>query len=332
MSIDEIRDLLEGIEQYIPEEYTPTDFEVVVSVDMDGVLAEFMIHPEKYMPTLRELRGDVLNVPKLSEGESVQTLLDWAQTLVDEVKTYQGDVNNFVAEAKANFSDVLKNFNTPPWMESEYYRWLPPMDNMVEAVRLLSKVPQIMDANGVVYNLKMKICSCSPNPDASLDKYIWLSQHLPEVDSITIVPYDEHKSGRNKAIALGLPVEEPGLPLPTPELIEHRQKSVFIHLDDNTKVINGMELYGVSCIKCLNGINDTHKSFVGPRVDILDSSTNIFKNMIQQFSKIATRVMDERFAIQNKQPDKTVELTSNEPDIEPLPDVDKDARNNNNER
>lgn len=317
MSIDEIRELIEGLEKYVPEEYIPTDFDVIVSIDMDGVLAEFMTNPETYMPKLRQMRGEYLEIPKNTEAVTVESLIEHLSKLIEEVKDYQGDVNKYQKDVEESFGNVLKNFNSPPWLEPEYYRWLPPMENMVKAIRCLSKVPQIIDDNGVPYNLKLKICSCSPNDKASLDKYIWISQYLPEIDSVTIVPYDENNSGRNKAIALGLPISDPELPEPTPELIEHRKKSVCIHLDDNTKVMRDMMKNGIDeCIKCLNGINDTHKSWEGPRISILDSDVSIFRNLIKSLSQISARVMTKRYELQSQR-----EVGSK--DISQMPDIDE---------
>lgn len=341
MSIDEIRDLLEGLESFIPEDYEPSDFNIVASIDMDGVLAEFMTNVDTYLPKLRELRPDVFNVPSLSAGNPVDVFVKWAEKAISEIKDYQGDVNRYKKEVEQSFGDVLKNFNSPPWLEPEYYRWLPPMDEMVKAMRCLSKVPQLMDSNGVRYNLKLKICSCAPTNEAGIDKCIWASQHCPELDDVIIVPYDENNSGRNKAIALGLPVSEPGFPEPTPELIEHRQKTVFIHLDDNTRVLNDMCKYGVEGIKCINGINDTHKTWQGSRVDICASFREIFRNVVPLISNIAGRVMSERFGLENQYEDKSqayqkdTSVTNEIPDIS-VPDIDTEnpghRRNNDDAR
>jgi hypothetical protein len=315
MSIDEIKDLIEDLEGYIPEEYVPTDFEVVFSIDMDGVLAEFMNNPDTYLPTLRKMRGDVLEMPKSSDENYVQVLTEWASTLLDEVKDYQGDINRYTNEVKESFGNILKNLNSPPWMEDEYYRWLPQMSETVQAIRYLSKVPQIMDENGNIYNLKIKICSCSPSEKATLDKYIWLSQNLPEVDNITIVPYDENNSGRNKAIALGLPIVDPSLPEPTTDLIRFRSKCVFIHLDDNTKVLKDMEKHGCKGIKGMNGINHGNHWF-GPRVDLTQPSVRLFKDLISNLSKVTTQEISRRYNLETSK-------DYNEPDLANIPDIEQ---------
>ena len=314
MGIDEIRDLIYGLEGYIPEDYVPTDFEIIFSVDMDGVLAEFMTNPDTYLPSLRKLRGDI-EMPNLNGVDSVQVLTDFAQNLLNEIREYEGDVNRYTNEVKESFAKVLKNLNSPPWMEDEYYRWLPQMEESVQAIRYLSKVPQIMDDNGVVYNLKIKICSCSPSEKATLDKYIWLSQNLPEVDSITIVPYDENNSGRNKAIALGLPIVDPSLPEPTPELIEYRSKCVFIHLDDNTKVLKDMEKHGCIGLKGMNAINHG-RNWTGPRVDLTMPSIKLFKELVTSLSKITTKEMTRRYNLESVRP-------INEPDLSNIPDLEQ---------
>ena len=343
MGIDEIRDLIdENLEHYIPEDYEPTDFNIVVSIDMDGVLAEFMTNADTYLPKLRELRPDIFNVP--TSDNPVEAFVKWAQKTVTEITEYQGDVNRYKKEVEQSFGDVLKNFNSPPWLEPEYYRWLPPMEEMVKAMRCLSKVPQLIDSNGVRYNLKLKICSCAPTSEAGIDKCIWVSQHCPELDDVIIVPYDENNGGRNKAIALGLPVSEPGFPEPSAELIEHRQKTVFIHLDDNTKVLNGICKYGAEGVKCINGINDTHGSWKGPRIDICSSFKEIFRSIVPVLSNIAGRVMSERFDLENQIPfisqetkqelaDYAVSLDdrSDELPYDDFPTVD-DSDNNTNTR
>ena len=318
MSIDELRELFDvdgGIGKYIPETYQPTEFTLVVSIDMDGVLCEFLSVVEelnKYLVQLEEMRGFGIKMPEPPDKETMEGLLSWCNKMVDMVNQREGNIEASIKEITKTFDKLKKSVNSPAWLEEQYYRWLPPMQNMCDAVKMLTKVPQIVDEHGIAYNLVVKVCSCSPSEKATLDKYIWLAQNLPEINNIIIVPYDENNSGRNKAIALGLPVIDPSLPEPSPELVNHRSKTMFVHLDDCTKVIKDMQRYGVSCIKCRNGINDTHKSFIGPRLDILDTPSNILKNMVKIFSQIATKEAERRFGV------KSVEKTNEKVDEAPM--------------
>ena len=58
---------------------------------------------------------------------------------------------------------------------------------------------------------------------------------------------------------------------------------------------------GVIGVKCLNGINDTHKSFEGPRLNILESSGKILKNMLSIASNELSREAVRRFELTPKE-------------------------------
>lgn len=266
MGIDDQRNILDGLKSFVPEEYVPTEFKVIFHFDMDGVLAQWMTEPEKVF-------------------------------------------DNPLFDGISNSKD--SGATGPAYLRDNYYLVLPPYEEMVEAVRQLTHIKQIHDTSGVVYNVDVNICSCVPGDSntAVADKHRWGNYYLPEVTSRTFVAYDENSSGINKALAMGLPVPttdgiDIGL---SPRYIEHCSQTFHIHFDDNTKVLKDLMQYnnqirtGVIGVKCLNGINDTHKSFEGPRLNILESSGKILKNMLSIASNELSREAVRRFELTPKE-------------------------------
>lgn len=118
--------------------------------------------------------------------------------------------------------------------EKEYFLKLPPMLNMVEAIKSVAESAQNID----VYILS----SCLDNEFAKSEKNAWLDKYLPSIDK-------EHrifcKYGLDKSSYI------------------LEKTNIDVLLDDYTKNLN--EWHGIG-IKILNGINDTNKSWNGQRI------------------------------------------------------------------
>ena len=133
---------------------------------------------------------------------------------------------------------TLAKFNPVTKMETlyekEYFSKLPPMWNMVLAVKNL-----VASKDMEVFILS----ACLDSPYAREEKNQWLDEYLPEIDN-------EHRIfceyGKEKSL-----------------FISHHIESDVL-LDDYTKNLNAWKGVG---IKVLNGINDTNKSWKGERIN-----------------------------------------------------------------
>lgn len=121
-----------------------------------------------------------------------------------------------------------------------YMKERTPIENMVEAARILSEQYEVWTASAVL-----------PYNHSVPDKDYWLDKEMPFIpkDHRIYIPY-----GTDKGKAL-----EPYI----------REGDIFI--DDysaNLKSVSSYYKGKVSCIKCCNGINDTNHSWIGHRISI----------------------------------------------------------------
>ena len=285
----------EAITPLYPKDYVYTNFTIKIHFDMDGVLAQWMRNPELVFDSLREIDPERFAVP---DSLSREEMKEWASNLLSDVLEYEGDVKQHIKDLKAQVDELAKNSSSSylAFMRDGYYRHLPPMENMVKAVNLMLPIRQIQDKNGVVWNVEYDITSCYPTESTAFrDKNLWINQYIPNMPARILVPYDEHRSGINKALAMGLPVPEAEDPMYSDQYLETNNKTVHVLFDDNTKVGSDAMQYGAQFIKCLNGINDTHKSYKGPRLDITEAPVTVASKGLLMVSDIAARVAQERF-------------------------------------
>ena len=198
----------EAITPLYPKDYVYTNFTIKIHFDMDGVLAQWMQNPELVFDSLREIDPERFAVP---DSLSREEMKEWASNLLSDVLDYEGDVKQHIKDLKAQVDELAKNSSSSylAFMRDGYYRHLPPMENMVKAVNLMLPIRQIQDKNGVVWNVEYDITSCYPTESTAFrDKNLWINQYIPNMPARILVPYDEHRSGINKALAMGLPVPE----------------------------------------------------------------------------------------------------------------------------
>lgn len=124
-----------------------------------------------------------------------------------------------------------------------YMKERTPIENMVEAARLLSEQYDVWTASAVL-----------PYDYSVPDKDYWLDKEMPFIpkDHRVYIPY-----GTDKGKAL-----KPYI----------REGDIFI--DDysaNLKAVSSYYKGRVSCIKCCNGINDTNHSWMGHRISIFSA-------------------------------------------------------------
>jgi len=141
-----------------------------------------------------------------------------------------------------------------------YFEELPPNKNMVEQVKRLCDYavdrPEIEVAIFSSY--------LTDSPYALAEKNRWLNKYLPGVYHRIFTP-----CGISKALQVD------------PDI------ATWMLLDDLTDNLNGFKDRGMLAGKILNGINDTHRSWVGPRFDF-ESPTlakeviNYLKNTLQK--------------------------------------------------
>lgn len=145
--------------------------------------------------------------------------------------------------------------------EEGYFRSLKPQENVVEAVRSLHK-----EKNGIEVYILSSVLSDSPY--ALKEKNAWLDQYLPELDT-------EHRifpaCGQDKKDYI------PGTP----------GKTDFL-LDDYTK---NLQLWDPPCvgIKLLNGINNTHGTWKGKKVDRNQRPDILAEQIQMQMEKAESR-------------------------------------------
>lgn len=156
------------------------------------------------------------------------------------------------------------------WSKPGYSRKLPPLRNMVDAVRLLiasGEKPEIY------------ICSAAVSMDFAVeDKKYWLKQNkidIPE-ENMLFVPY-----GCSKKEAIEKFMEEKGKKIEGGDLF----------IDDYTaNLIDVGRISAITPIKILNGINDTNRTFKGMRISAFSSAVDIAMMLLgvsQFLSKVA---------------------------------------------
>lgn len=150
---------------------------------------------------------------------------------------------------------VLAEFNEGASLEElfspGYFRYLPPLNNMVEAIRLLTNDPDV----------EIFVLSHVLTEQAAADKSEWLAKHLPEIknEHQIFVPYGGIKS-------------------------EHISDGILtsdVLLDDFTQ---NLRLWSGIAIKVLNGINFRKKTWKGHIVLGL-SEPNTIATAIRAISK-----------------------------------------------
>lgn len=128
-------------------------------------------------------------------------------------------------------------------LKKGYFKTVPPMLRMIRTIRML-EAKDVID----VY-----IVSCSPNADTTVDKQFWFDEWLPEIprERRIFIPFGENKCDflKDMEIRVG-----------------------DVALDDYTPNLNAYrrDIPQLTPIKVLNGINDTHRSWVGPRISADD--------------------------------------------------------------
>ena len=145
-----------------------------------------------------------------------------------------------------------KNATTRDLLTPGYFFGLQPMENVTEALYLLHNK-----------GYEIIICSASLNERCSEDKKMWLSVNMPFVkpENQLFVEYGESKGERLKELGL---------------------ESGDIFLDDYTLNLEDVRktVPGVIPVKLLNGINDTHRSWKGMRVDSKLSAERLSTNLL----------------------------------------------------
>lgn len=170
-----------------------------------------------------------------------------------------GTINPFrMPNEEYVFNGEVRHFHYEDIFEAGYFMTLPPKTNVIEAVRALKY-------SGLeVFSLS----AVEPRSvTAYVDKNRWLDVYVPEVD-------DKHRifvpCGTKKVDFLNL-----------------ENTVLNFMLDDYTR--NLQEFTSVSDknvgIKILNGINDTHKSWQGYRVDGSLNSIDLSKSIVDIFLK-----------------------------------------------
>ena len=130
------------------------------------------------------------------------------------------------------------------WSKEGYAETLPVMQNMVGAAKILAKHASIYSASAAI-----------DKPWSIPNKGAWLDREVPEIKKENRV---YTKYGEDKSAIIGQAIDiEPG--------------DVFI--DDYTPNLIDMQkaFPSLTCVKVLNGINDTNKTWKGARISA-DSS------------------------------------------------------------
>lgn len=208
------------------------------------------------------------------------------------------DMDGVLAEWKT----APKDAPIAPWLEEGYYFNLKPNQAILEATKRLSEVEEITTTQGIKCKFRLGILSCYPlDSKTSLsDKHQWLNKYFPQVDSRLFVPFDENRSGENKLEAVGLhtPRENELNPQVSPELSQARLCSFHLLFEDYTKNLLDWQDHGGLGIKVLNGINDRHKTWTGPRVNI--NSDTLYEDMLNTIIESVSREMELRFGLSAK--------------------------------
>ncbi len=155
-----------------------------------------------------------------------------------------------------------KDAGPDKWAAPGYARTLEPLDNVARTVRFLLRDPKHYGEEVEIY-----ILSAVVSMDFAVeDKKAWLESkdiYIPNSRQI-YVPY-----GQSKAQAIkdaGVVIDEDG-------------SDLFI--DDYTKnLFDMMEHSSLTPVKMLNGINDTHKTWAGPRVSAFSSPRAIAETLV----------------------------------------------------
>lgn len=123
-----------------------------------------------------------------------------------------------------------------------YFLELPPNMNVVKAV---TRLAQNADKQGISIAV---FSSYLPDSRFALEeKEQWVDKYLPFIKERIFTPCGISKASQIKA-----------------------DSSDWFLIDDLTENIRGFQEAGMSGIKMLNGINDTHRSWTGLRVDMND--------------------------------------------------------------
>ncbi len=149
------------------------------------------------------------------------------------------------------------------WSKAGYSRGLAPLGNMIPAVKLMLENPLpimgLMDESIDIY-----ILSATVSDDAIADKKWWYEDQgldIPE-DHMIFVPYG--KSKKEALLNAGVDIE-PG--------------DIFV--DDYTKNLIEVDGFnGITAVKLMNGINDTHKTWNGQRISAFSSPSEIIKALV----------------------------------------------------
>lgn len=138
--------------------------------------------------------------------------------------------------------------------EKNYFFDLAPYENVVEAVRKIVKEEPDIE----VFILSAYL---TDSDYALTEKQAWLDKYLPEIDQ-------EHRIFCTCQTKVNKKEYAPGGILETDRL-----------LDDYTMNLNDWEPPAVG-IKLINGINDTHKSWIGERISRFESPDTLKESIV----------------------------------------------------
>ena len=146
------------------------------------------------------------------------------------------------------------------WSAEGYAESLPVIENMVGAAKILAKHARIYSASAAI-----------DKPWSIPNKGSWLDREVPEITKENRV-YTKYGEDKSAIIRDAIDIE-PG--------------DVFI--DDYTPNLIDMQkaFPQLTCVKVLNGINDTRKTWKGPRISA-DSSPEAIAMQILGLSLAAT--------------------------------------------
>lgn len=171
----------------------------------------------------------------------------------------------------AIFNNSIKNLDI--LYEEGYFRKLEPMHNVVHAIKQLATTSK----NFEVYILS----SCLDSPHATKEKNEWIDKHLSEIPKERRV-FCEYGKPKHEAIVGGITRDD-------------------ILLDDYTKNLEEWKKQGGTGVKILNGINDTNKSWIGPRIESqLQADLFFFKLQTLIHDKIIHRTMTQDYNIEER--------------------------------
>lgn len=166
-----------------------------------------------------------------------------------KMKNIYFDMDGTLCEFKS--VDTLETLYEPG-----YFLNLKPHENMLEAVKIMAASKD--------YEVHILSAVLSDSPYALREKNAWLDYYLPQIPAENRVFSECAKSKQ--------------------EFINHELSEDDCLIDDYTKNLNEWIPPG-SGIKFLNGINDTHHSFTGARVDYRMPPQGIV-NVIEEYCKI----------------------------------------------